>query len=166
MIIFVTGRRDAGKTELARALFEELSAAGIKTGGICSPAEFYRGRKCRYFAQNLKTGNKKFLLSVAGGPKTDRAGFRFANAVLARCAACKAVIIDEMGPLELLGRGFFRQAEKLARRRNAALLITVRPGMAGAMAAKLKVKYYHACDISGNKRLVRYRAGKHHLRPG
>ena len=148
MVIFVTGKRHCGKTAFIKKLAETLKKSGVAAAGILSPAEFVKGEKTRYYAQSVRTGEKKHLLDVSPrGPVIDKKGFAFANRVLARAQKAKTVIIDEFGPIELSERGFFNQARKLCRQRSKTVIITVRPGLIAASAQKLEITGYKIIDL-------------------
>ena len=60
----------------------------------------------------------------------DEGVFGWGNNVLARSTPCDLLVIDELGPLEILGdRGWFTAFEVLRRRQFGAALVVCRPGL-------------------------------------
>ena len=152
MTVFVSGAIDSGKTSFVRGLVVELARQGRRVAGVLSPARIERGRKIRYFVENLRTGFQRPLLERCyGGPRPAAGGFAFGNAVLRRIRSGVA-IVDEFGPLELAGGGFFTAAKRLARLQGVDLVIVVRRGLAPAAAAALGLRTSHVVDLDARRR--------------
>jgi len=152
MTVFVTGAIDSGKTSFARGVALELARQGRRVAGVLSPARRERGRKVLYFIENLRTGFRRPLLERRqGGPRSAPGGFAFGNMVLRRVRGGVA-IVDEFGPLELAGGGFFRQTRRLARRKGVDLIVVVRLGLAPAAAKALGLRGYCVVNLDERNR--------------
>lgn len=142
--VLLTGARGAGKSTLCLRL--AASCPG-RFAGLACPALFDgEGRKAGFLARRLDTGESWELGRSdreLDGPRTGR--FSFSLPGIERAVAClrgalgrrgMVTVIDEIGPLELRqGLGF---APVLPLLDGAGdLLITVRPELAGELAALL-----------------------------
>lgn len=112
MIKIITGKINSGKTTYAKLLAEELGFFGV-----ISEKVFYSGIFMGYDIVNIQDNHRLVLARNLGsehliGPQIGRfqfseKAFMVANEWLSRALkASKAVIIDEIGPLELSGQGF------------------------------------------------------------
>ena len=143
-LILITGARNSGKTALVRLAAAELRGAG----GVCSPAELRGGAKTSYFVRSLRSGRRLPLLRVTdAGPKTSEAGFRFACSVIRRNASRKVLFVDEYGPLESRGIGFYPALLAACARGRGVLVLTARKSLLGDAAAHLGFKRYKVLDL-------------------
>ncbi len=117
MIYLVTGKKNVGKTTWLRKKFVELENAS----GFCSEKIHDCGRVTAYELSNLKTGDKKTVArlmslptpsdwgeDIQHGPfRFDSNSFVWAMEVLekAKADAATSFIIDELGKLEISGKG-------------------------------------------------------------
>ncbi|MEN8613809.1 nucleoside-triphosphatase [Dehalogenimonas sp. THU2] len=135
MNCLVTGDVGAGKTSWCRDEVSRLARAGVSAGGILSLAVFEDGVKTGYEVLDIRTGRTAML-----GRVIDRAGFsgeRVGMYVLSESGlafgrraieeavenGCEVVFLDEMGHLELTGRGFAESASLAYR--NATRTVSV-----------------------------------------
>lgn len=117
MVYIIAGGRDEGKTRAMAALFRETG----RGDGIISPKRFADGRFAGYDALRLSSGELVPLavpLSSVGADWDEECrqgeysfsgkGMAFVHAVLGEILerGIDPVFIDEVGPLELSGRGF------------------------------------------------------------
>jgi len=162
-LLLLTGPPGVGKTTVCLGLARLLGEKGWKVGGIVTLAE---GR--RRLALDLGSGERR-LLAVGSGPMPARMGeespagpsgprwgpYRFSrpaldwgNATVLRAVAggVDLVILDEVGPLELvLGEGFLPALRAVLEGPPSGLIV-VRPallervaGMAGRLAVRREV---------------------------
>ncbi len=142
----LTGERGAGKTTFCRALAERARAAGWDVAGLLSPGVFENGVKTGVLAQALRTGETHPLARAHTAPGLasaareegfslafgnwlfDPSGFAWGNQVLATCLPCDLLIVDELGPLELVrGEGWTSALTVLRQPRYRVGLVVVRP---------------------------------------
>ncbi|HNQ05502.1 MAG TPA: nucleoside-triphosphatase [Thiobacillaceae bacterium] len=136
-LILLTGTRSAGKTRWCGELVRTARAARLHVAGLLSPPVFEGGRKTAIDLVDLTTGERRRLAErpspgltgMAGlGWRFDLAVLAWANARLARLAACDLLVIDELGPLEFRGEGGFAAAfTQLDARRYRLAVAVVRP---------------------------------------
>lgn len=82
----------------------------------------------------------------------DEGVFGWGNNVLARATPCDLLVIDELGPLEILGdRGWFTAFEVLRRRQFGASLVVCRPSLVGNLQERVgeaRAVIYHVTPDS------------------
>ena len=116
-LTIVSGTRGQGKTTLVRQYAADVAAAGRSVGGVVSPAIFEHGERVGYDLLDLRSGSQGPLARVVTLPsETPTIGtFRFDEAALAAGNAAivsavqdglDVIAIDELGPLELEGKGW------------------------------------------------------------
>lgn len=141
-LILITGNSGAGKTAWCRALIERALAVGITPSGLLSPAVFESGEKIAIDLIDLPQ-NTRMRLAIR--PDHQPAGFHFkgslnwmfndqalawGNEILQRLDKTDLLILDELGPLELLENDGLTKALKLVDDRQYCLAcVVVRPSL-------------------------------------
>jgi nucleoside-triphosphatase len=145
-LVIVTGERGAGKTTWCAELIHRASASGIVAAGLLSPAVLAADQNIGSDLVDIATQERRPLANRRpklpenpGGMiwQFDPQTVQWANEVLASIPDCQLLILDELGPLELLeGQGFRRGLEILDRNTlNATACAVVRPSLvSNAMA--------------------------------
>ncbi|MBN2562874.1 MAG: DUF2478 domain-containing protein [Phycisphaerae bacterium] len=109
--------RGRGKTSFLRRYVADAAGRGRSVGGIASPAVFENGRRIGYDLIDLRRGSQRPLARMVGPGDTpaDVGRYRFDEAAVAEGNAAviaavrdglDVVAIDEIGPLELRGKGW------------------------------------------------------------
>ncbi len=148
MIILLTGARRIGKSTMCQRLVEEGRRRGKRLGGFTSPAIFSpQGQKTGAYLQDVRTGEMRLQYSTdqSAGPQVGP--FAMEEEVLqwgihlvreSLRAGDDLVIIDEIGPLELMkGQGFAPLLRDLECFPRASVLIVVRPELVEALRERL-----------------------------
>ena len=87
------------------------------------------------------------------GWKYDAGVFEWGNEVLARATPCDLLVVDELGPLEVLGgRGWVDAFDVLAGRRFGAALVVCRPGLLEQLEARLGARAGMTCEVTTDSR--------------
>lgn len=148
-IVLVSGLRQTGKTTWCRALVEHARDAGIAAAGLLAPAVFDGRHKSAIDQLDLRTGEirrlaerrRAFRGRWAFGNNEPRTAWRFddgtiawANSVLLeereRDARPDVLIVDELGPLELIhGEGIATAMTILDERRYRLAVVVVRSSL-------------------------------------
>lgn len=145
MRLLVVGEPGSGKTSWCRGYIDRRRKSGSSVGGILSPAIEKQGQRVGSNALDLLTGKeipfarlscyRSFKRGeIVGDYTISRDGILFACGAIERAveSRCGLVVIDEVGPLELHGKGLMPAVElALASAVNA--LIVVRNSLKGAL---------------------------------
>jgi len=133
-LILWTGRKHSGKTTAALKLARRAYAQDFTIAGLLAPSVYLNGELIGFDLLDLQN-NKRTHLAVrkAGKNKAARftltaAGLKLANSALnsARAKSADLVIIDEFGPLEMLGKGWRKNVDLLLTSTNTLILLVVR----------------------------------------
>ncbi|MEM2584353.1 MAG: nucleoside-triphosphatase, partial [Thermoproteota archaeon] len=110
MKILLTGRPGVGKTTVVSKIFNSLKERGFSAGGMITYEVREKGVRTGFIVEDLKTGLKGIMASVAQGSGL-RVGKYVVNVAEIERVGVKAVenaladdefiIIDEIGPMEL-----------------------------------------------------------------
>ena len=145
MRLLIVGEPGSGKTSWCREYINRRRKSGSSVGGILSPAIEKQGQRVGSNALDLLTGQEVPFArlspyrSFKGGEKIgdytiSRDGILFACSAIKRAvkSRCDLVVIDEVGPLELSGKGLMPAGE-LALASPVSVLIVVRSSLKGAL---------------------------------
>ena len=124
MRLLVIGEPGSGKTSWCREYINQRRKPSSSVGGILSPAIAKQGQRLGSNALDLLTGQEipfarlSHRSSFKGGEKVgdytiSREGILFACHAIERAveSRCDLVVIDEVGPLELHGKGLMPAVE-------------------------------------------------------
>lgn len=136
-IVLWTGPKHSGKTTAAFELVEALRADGFLVAGLLAPSVCRAGELAGFDAVDAATARRAPLARRTAGPADIGefafidAGCRLATSALSAeaTAAADLVVVDEFGPLELLGRGWREAVDRLASE-GSILLLVVREELA------------------------------------
>ena len=146
-LVLITGARNSGKTELLRRAAADLPDCG----GVCSTAQMCGGAKTRYSACSLRGGRCVPLVRLTSrGPVPFPQGFAYASAIIARNRRRKVLCVDEFGPLEAGGGGFYPALLKARLAGPEILVLTVRKQLLPVAAAMLRFGVYKVIDLDRN----------------
>ena len=141
MRLLVVGGPRSGKTSWCREYIDGQRKCGCSVGGVLSPAIEKQGQRVGSNAVDLLTSRevpfarlsrlKHFKGGESVGDYTiSRRGISFGRRAIERAVAsrCDWVVIDEVGPLELGGKGLMPSVE-LALASAASILLVVRTSL-------------------------------------
>lgn len=156
--VVVTGQPGSGKTSLCQRVVAHAQANGWQVGGVLSAEVRRQGVRAGYDVVDVRTGDThSFARLRDGGPAAgipigryaiDPAGLAFARAALSEAIAanCHLIVIDEVGPLELLrGEGLMPEAVA-ALRSSASVLVIVRRELLTEFLARFADLRFHVFD--------------------
>ncbi len=132
-VIIVSGDRNAGKTSFVGKFVEIARERGLSIGGFLAPGIWSDGAKRGFDLQEISTGKQMLFCSMDGPPDhplvgrfhISPEGLAFGREVLSPpfVVTADAIIIDEIGPLELRGDGWGESLEKLVATRIPLVLV-------------------------------------------
>ncbi|MCX5788836.1 MAG: DUF2478 domain-containing protein [Elusimicrobia bacterium] len=127
-VFIITGAHGGGKSDLVRDLAQALRAAGLSVGGIHAPGWWADGRRGGFDVIDLGSGETKPLCRKDGPQEWEDQGcYRFSPEGLAFGLEALAgagrrdadvVIVDEVGPFEVAGKGWAPGLDALAERKK------------------------------------------------
>ena len=145
MRLLVVGEPGSGKTSWCREYIDEQRKRGATVGGIVCPAIQQQGQRVGSNALDLLTGQAVPFARLSGrspfkaGEKIgdytiSRDGIWFARGAIQRAteSSCGLVVIDEVGPLELSGKGLMPAVES-ALTSAVNVLVVVRSSLREAL---------------------------------
>jgi nucleoside-triphosphatase len=165
--LLVVGEPRSGKTSWCRGYIDWLQKRGSSVGGILSPAIEKQGQRVGSNALDLLTGEEipfarlSRYRSFKGGEKIgdytiSRDGILFACGAIKRAveSRCGLVVIDEVGPLELGGKGLMPAVE-LALASPVNVLIVVRSSLKGALQRRFpEYEFVVVADLTQSPSIV------------
>ncbi|MDH4269439.1 MAG: DUF2478 domain-containing protein [Dehalococcoidia bacterium] len=145
MRLLVVGEPGSGKTSWCREYIDQQRKHGSTVGGILSQATEQQRQRTGFNVIDLLTGQeipfarlsrlKRFKGGeVVGDYTISRRGVVFGRGAIKRAveSRCDLVVIDEVGPLELSGKGLMPAVE-LTLASPVNVLIVVRSSLKGAL---------------------------------
>ncbi len=164
----VTGERGTGKSTLCRRVAAKARDAGLIVTGVVTHDNSDNGTR---HVTDLRTGENR-LFGTQTRPRAafepngsqrvdpltpswmyDEGVFAWGNNALARSTPCDLLVIDELGPLEILGdRGWFTAFEVLSRRQFGAALVVCRPALVFELAARIEATQPTVYEVSVGER--------------
>lgn len=145
MIWILSGPVHSGKTSLLRKLAGEWKEDGIAFDGYLTPAVVVGGQTIGYDWFDLKTESLLPFLRTSGQAHWQRVGPFFfipetlgeAKRKIAPGEGRGVLIVDEVGPLELQGKGVWPEVRLAAADSGRRLLLVVRRSLVGRLAEVL-----------------------------
>ena len=134
MNFVLSGPVHSGKTTLLKKIAEELKNQGVRVDGFLSEAVFTGKDRTGYDLLDLQEERPIPLLRITGEEEWQRIGSYFfvpsgiekAEKIILRSGEADICVVDEVGPLELEGRGFWPALERVLLPPSTNFLIVVR----------------------------------------
>ena len=136
-LYIISGERKAGKTTFCRKVIDAARAAGWQVGGVLSPAVFCQGEKTAIDLLDLKTGLQEQMARARRPDEDtsfslnwvfDKSQLKRGDEILKKAAPCDLLVIDELGPLELLHNQGWQAGIKVLHQGHYRLaLLVIRP---------------------------------------
>ena len=138
-ISVICGAINSGKTSFLADFVKEAEVS-FKMGGVISPKRFEKGEFLGYDLMEVTTGMIQPILRKGENPGVEsignfnivNQGFQEGNHIIVNSLNCEILIIDEIGILELEGRGFRRGLEKALAEYRSELVLSIRESLVGA----------------------------------
>jgi nucleoside-triphosphatase len=146
-VVLLTGERGVGKTYLCQQVVRQTRALGRRCAGVLSPAVSDGGEKAGITLVDVSTGENRPLAVADQVPGEIRWGrYRFLSAtlewgagVVEKAIPCDLLVVDELGPLELVsGKGLVAALGVLKAGGFALALVVVRPELVDELVERLQ----------------------------
>ena len=146
LVTLLIASSGVGKTTACLRAVELAQARGLRVAGVLS-LPVYQGQAKTAIALRDIVGEQERILArgdhAGEGPRVgiwtfDPASVAWGQQVLASLPPCDLLVIDEIGPLELeMGQGLTNALDALRQADYRLALVSIRPALAGAVAAQL-----------------------------
>jgi len=164
-LLVLSGHPGAGKSRLIVKTAEGLVREGFSLSGILQPGIFEKGVKKGFAIRDLSTGEERPLAEKVSAKGSFGTTYRFfedglslAKKALGRVRDGDVLIIDELGPVELRGKGHFPALRRaLKRRRPLCMLVVIRRQLVPVFLSLLKAtdaRVYTMGDEDLSERLL------------
>lgn len=145
MIYLLTGPVGGGKTTYLKEVVQTLSSSELSVDGFLNVRLLEDEGTMGYDLYDLKLGASIPFLRKQGEADWDRTGDYFflpqgletAFRIVARCKRSDLLVIDEIGPLELKGRGLWPALEPVLTKKDRHFLLVVRERILAELLAQL-----------------------------
>lgn len=137
-IVIITGEKHEGKTTFTADLVKFLKKHGKSIGGFLSLGSFEDNRRSSFKLRSLEDGREMPLCSIhftsgeqAGPFRFSREGLQFGKKLLTPGALSgkDVVVIDEIGPFELKGKGWSEAITELMSHSEILFIWVVRKSL-------------------------------------
>ena len=161
-IFIISGETRSGKTTFLKAVIDDLKerAPQIKIGGIIAYGVDYQGERFGFKIENIATCQKEYLCSQqAESPEDQKIGrFYFSQnglnfgrqAITSHLNQIDLLVVDEIGYLELQGKGWFEAIEKAMNQPNLNMIFVVRKRILEQILNLWQNKHFIVVDIDNN----------------
>jgi nucleoside-triphosphatase THEP1 len=134
MIFLLSGPVHSGKTTLLKKAAREFKNQGVRIDGFLSEAVFAGKDRTGYDLLDIQEERSLPLLRIAGEEEWQKTGPYFfvplgiekAEKIILRSGGVDICVVDEVGPLEIEGRGFWPALERVLLPPSTHFLISVR----------------------------------------
>jgi nucleoside-triphosphatase THEP1 len=147
-VLILTGEKGSGKTTSLYELVKKLKNENYTIGGILATGLWKDSYRFGYDVMNIKTEEGEPLCRAGShdsGIKVGtfifrEEGIRFGRTALeiSQLVDCDLVIVDEVGPLELEGKGWASSLDQLIGRLSCPILLVVRESLIKLVADRWK----------------------------
>jgi len=164
LVFFITGKKGGGKTTFITEVVSILQKEGLKADGILAPGYWQNNIRSKFDIVDIATNERKILCGMdiengveeIGRFKFTKEGLAFGRAALfyEKVFDKDLIIIDEVGPLELKGKGWAESIKELLVKYNKIIILVVRNDAAGEVKNYFKIeqpKYIEIEEISIGK---------------
>lgn len=159
-IYILTGDINSGKSSVLAKWVDEYREEGRLIGGVLAPAHWFKGEKVYYDAIDIETGKRHIFASTK--PISEAETFeRFWVSKKGKQMAERAItkikdnydvgIVDEIGPMELEGKGLIRAFKIVLSHPPQKLIIAVRESLVDDVVRTFGLNRFEKLDIHSQK---------------
>ncbi len=146
-VFVVTGDKGQGKTSMVKELVDQLTRRNHCPAGILAPDIVKDGKRVGYRVQDIRSGRERLLCERQEGTNQlpylfHQKGIQHGEEALKPGHTAKAdlVIVDEVGPYELQGKGWDKALKKLLPVWDGPILLVVRTSLVDSVAQHYKLR--------------------------
>ena len=136
VLAILCGESGSGKTTLCLRAIDEALKRHLSAAGLVTVPRIVAGQKVKMDVRDVRTGEERLLgqfVDDTGDPVIEHwqfsdDGIAWGEQMLRRATPCDVLVIDELGPLELIyGKGWYAAVDLLLEQRYRMALVAVRP---------------------------------------
>ncbi len=163
MLNVLTGPVHSGKTSLLRELVRQMELAGLKPGGFLSVSR-WDDTLCQGYDLLLLRKKTRFpFIERAGDTGWERTGPFFfvpetlkkAKTALLEDREAHPLIVDEIGPLEISGKGFWPSLEIVLFQPLLSCIVVVRESLLNSFLRLNHTGPVHVCHVHDSGAVTR-----------
>jgi len=156
-VLIITGEKHQGKTTFALQLTEKLKNAGKKVGGFVATGSFDHEQRSAFDILSLESGISKPLCSIHFEHGEQIGPFRFNNhaqdfgfklLLPKNVARHDFIVIDEIGPMEMKGKGWAYPINNLMELSQTPMIWVVRKNLLRKVIAQWDLINTKVFDIN------------------
>jgi len=155
LVIIITGSVGCGKTSLVERAAHLLKTEGLSVAGLIAPRLGEGGERRGYIARDLRAGEERVLACTTPFNTTLRQGsfyfdeksFHWAEELFSRSHHSQVFILDEVGRLELKGKGYCRLMQTILRHYGGCFILTARREFLKQLIRLFKIERAEVIDI-------------------
>ena len=160
-IFLVTGPVQSGKTTLLTKLVIELKKEGWYVGGFLAPGSFISGIRSGFRLQSIATGEEHAMADTQErsgwfkyrrfwfNPEAFKAGQQWIRSDMQQ--APSVMVIDEVGPMELEGSGWYSELDYLKSAGLPLQFWSVRDGIVEQVRQRWEIPSGNQIDVKEMK---------------
>jgi nucleoside-triphosphatase len=160
VLVVLSGDSGCGKTTLCAGVIAAARARGLAVAGVLTVPSRADGRQAGLEVEDLASGERRPLAQARAqpgpGPGLATEGWRFEPESLAwgtralRCACpCDVLVVDELGPLELVrNHGWTAGLDVLRAGRYRLALAVVRPSLLACFEERLGTSEFVRLEVT------------------
>lgn len=155
-VFLVTGTPGVGKSTVISKIILRIKSRGVIVGGCVSFEQRVKGQRVGFAIRDLSTGNEGQLASSTGplGPRVGRYRVNLqdlarigAGGLLAAASSSELIVIDEVGPMELVSPEF-RRAVRACMSSGKPILAVVHERMQDDLLEDLRSKSVYSAVVT------------------
>lgn len=157
-VVIITGEVHQGKTTFAKKVVDRLLEQNVKIGGFLAPAINKEGKRVGFDLLDIETSEKYELCSDKNGADRYKFGhYYFDNETILKgidilstenTADKQIIVIDEVGPVELSGKGWNGAIENICRNNTVLMIWIVRKNILRKVVRKWNIGNAYIFDIN------------------
>jgi nucleoside-triphosphatase len=164
VLVVLSGASGCGKTTLCAGVTAAARARGLAVAGLLTLPSRVDGRQVGLEVEDLSSGERRPLAQarVEPGPgaglategwRFDPEGLAWGTRALKRASPCDVLVIDELGPLELVrNRGWTAGLDALRAGRYRLALAVVRPSLLSRFQERLGTSDFSTLTVTQDNR--------------
>jgi len=159
-IFILTGNQGSGKTTFIKNLLE-LIGDSYTTGGILSFGTWENNKRSSFYLKDLMTGKSELLCDTNNSANSipfrhfffKPTGFNFGRLAIENAlhTGTNILVVDEIGPLEMEGKGWASSVNKILHSSCKVIILTIRRSLVKDIIARWSLFNAEIVDVESNQ---------------